>query len=84
MLWYQRSRIDVFQSYLYNRTQSFNINGKMSSLKPVTYSVPQGSILGPLLFITYMNDLWQLAVDNAEITMYAEDTSMFRAFNNII
>ena len=61
-----------FQSDLYNRIQSCNINGKMSSYKPITYGVPQGSILGPLLFILYMNDL-PLAVDNAEITMYADD-----------
>ena len=71
-----------FQSYLHNRTQSCNINGKMSYYKPVTYGVPQGSILGPLLFITNMNGLL-LAVDNAEITMYADDTSIYRAFNNI-
>ena len=77
MLWYQRTRIDVFfQSYLYNRTQSCNINGKMSSYEPVTCGVSQGSILGSLLFIIYMNDL-HLAVDNAEITMYTDDTSMY-------
>ena len=72
-----------FQSYLHNRTQSCNINGKMSSYKPVTSGVPQGSILGPLLFILYMNDLPLAVADNAEITMYADDTSMYRAFNNI-
>ena len=62
-------------SKIKNRTQSCNINGKMSSYKSVTYGVSQASILGPLLFITYMNDL-QLAVDNAEITMYVIPVSI--------
>ena len=73
----------LFQSYLHNRSQSCNINGKMSySCRPIIFGVPQGSILGSLLFIIYMNDLPH-AVDNAEITMHADDTSMYRAFNKI-
>ena len=69
----------VFQSYLENRIQTCNVNGHMSSFKPISYGVPQGSILGPLLFIIYMNDL-PSCVKEAEITMYADDTSLYRAF----
>ena len=62
-----------FQSYLENQTQTCNVNGHMSSFEPISYGVPQGSILGPLLFIIYMNVL-TLCVKEAEITMYADDT----------
>ena len=51
----------------------------MSSFKPISYCVPQGSILGPLLFIIYMNDLSSCVME-AEITMYANDTSLYKAF----
>ena len=68
-----------FASYLNNHQQCCNVNGKLSSTKRIRYGVPQGSILGPLPFIIYMNDL-PLAVKEADITMYADDTSLSKGF----
>ena len=63
------NQLVFFASYLNNCQQCCNVNGKLSSTKRIRCDVPQGSILGPLLFITYMNNL-PLAVKEAEITMY--------------
>ena len=67
------------RSYLQNRTQCCSVNGHVSTLQKVTCGVPQASILGPFLFIIYMNDL-PAFVQEANITMYADVTSLDKAF----
>ena len=68
-----------FASYLNNCQQCCKVNGKLSSTKRIRCGVPQGSILGPLHFIIYMNDLPSV-VKEVDITMYADDTSLSKGF----
>ena len=64
-----------FQSYLSNRKQYVEYNNTQSSLTNVITGVPQGSILGPLLFIIYMNDIAHITKKFYSI-LYADDTSL--------
>ena len=59
--------------YLFNRTQYVAYNNDCSNLESVTLGVPQGSILGPLLFIILVNKTYQ-CLDKCTLLMYAEDT----------
>ena len=71
--------LSFFGSYLHRRTKCCSVNEHKSTFSEITCGVPQGSILGPLLFIIYMNDLPSY-VQDVHITMYADDTSTDRAF----
>ena len=65
-----------FNAYLTNRTQSVIINGIQSDAEPILYGVPQGSVLGPLLFIMYINDLPSVT-KYCKVHLYADDTLLF-------
>ena len=64
-------------SYLTNRLQYVSINNYKSGLLQVKSGVPQGSILGPLLFIIYVNDLSSV-INNSHILGYADDTKCYK------
>ena len=73
---------DWFWSYLSDRTQFISINGFNSDYKTVKYGVPQGSVLGPLLFLIFINDL-NIAIKNSETFHFADDTCLLNIKDSI-
>ena len=71
-----RSAVQWFRSYLTIRTQSVCTNGVLSEPQPISFGVAQGSVLGPFLFIIYINDL-PLAVQGCSVELYADDTLIY-------
>ena len=71
----QGLELQWFKSYLSSRQQFTKVNGVESDIGSINCGVPQGSCLGPLLFLIYINDL-PFALKNCKVTMYADDTSI--------
>ena len=70
--------IDSFLSW---RLQRVVLDGTGSGLVPITSGVPQGSVLGPALFILYINDIMDV-VFNSQIRLFADDTLLYRPVKN--
>lgn len=66
----------IISSYLSNRTQFVSYNGEKSSLKRISTGVPQGSNIGPLLFLIYINDIGRICLKGTP-RLFADDTALF-------
>ena len=74
--------LEWFRSYLSDRRQYVSYNGVRSGTKSITCGVPQGSILGPLLFLIYINDLYNVCHKSIPI-LFADDTNLFYKGNKL-
>ena len=74
--------LDWFKSYLSQREKFVNVNGHNSLSLPMTCGVPQGSILGPLLFLLYVNDLPNTS-SLLTFHLFADDTNIYFCSKNL-
>ncbi|KAG7312982.1 hypothetical protein JYU34_000054 [Plutella xylostella] len=82
MLGIRGTQLKLFENYLTERTQCVKIGNVVSSDQENTgFGVPQGSILGPTLFLIYINDLCNLKLENGIILSYADDTALLFSAN---
>jgi len=76
-----KDTLSWIKSFLIGRTQRVALDGELSSEVPVTSGVPQGSVLGPLLFLLYINDLPKSIT--SQVRLFADDTAVYLTINNM-
>ena len=74
--------LDWCMNYLTNRCQHTVANNVKSEVAPLDYGVPQGSVLGPLFFIMYVNDL-ERALQGVKVRLYADDTVIYASGSKV-
>ena len=74
--------LNWFKSYLSNRKQCVFLNGESSEVKYITCGVPQGSVLGPLVFLLYINDLPNIS-KVLDFYLIADDTNIYYESDNL-
>jgi len=72
----RHNEVKWFEDYLFDRKQIVQYDGTTSQPQPLYCGVPQGSILGPLLFLLYFNDI-EDAVLHSNVIMFADDTVLY-------
>ena len=79
---FSNQALSLLQSYLCNRFQRSIITGSFSSWNKVITGVPQGSILGPLLFNIFLNDI-VLFISKCQLCNYADDNTLYKSEKNM-
>ena len=72
--------LNLLKHYLTDRSERVLLNGQCSNWQPILAGVPEGSILGPLFFLIYINDLPDGLKSN--VKLFADDTSLFSVVKN--
>ena len=72
-----------FGSYLFQRQQAVKCNGNLSPFIEMTSGVPQGSVLGPFLFLLFVNDISSFATNGCMLNLFADDTIIYASGDNI-
>ena len=76
--------LKFFKNYLKNRSQRVVLDNCVSNDVEVLSGVPQGSILGPLLFVLFINDIYDNINENSRISLYADDAKLWRRINSAL
>jgi hypothetical protein len=75
-LWAIRANNKWVEDFLSDRSQKVSVNNSESRDRPVTSGIPQGSVLGPILFVIYINDVPECV--NASTYIFADDTKIYK------
>ena len=73
--------LKLIRAFLSDRTQTVVLENEKSNIVPVTSGVPQGSVLGPILFLTYINDLPDST--KSKVQLFADDTAIYLAVSSL-
>ena len=73
--------LNWIQAFLSSRTQTVLVNGKQSKQAPVLSGVPQGTVLGPLLFLAYINDMPECV--SSDLRLFADDSLLYRRIKSV-
>ena len=76
------SIIEWVKSWLKDRTHRISLGNSLSNPRPVTSGVPQGSVLGPLLFLIFINDM-PLQVKHSELRLFADDSLLYKTIKSV-
>ncbi|MDW0252237.1 MAG: reverse transcriptase family protein, partial [Nitrososphaeraceae archaeon] len=75
--------LNWIRDFLCNRTQCVKIGSALSSSTLVGSGVPQGSVLGPLLFLIFINDMCEVVCDGVDMRLFADDAKLFHTISNL-